>query len=170
MRKIVLSGAVLLGLLLIGSTSLAEAPGKDWWTEFTSDVFTISEEGFYEYRYTGEGVGTLSYTVEVTEDALLYPGTALLRPWSVRVRTDEPGLNCANLETPRIRPGQPVRFHIAWVTDEPMSRRAADALFDTLSYTVSWDAQSVLLDRQFTHLYYEDIDLMTKTCLWTLRP
>ena len=32
MRKIVLSGAVLLGLLLMGSTSLAEAPGKDWWT------------------------------------------------------------------------------------------------------------------------------------------
>lgn len=172
MRKKVLPIAVLLVLLLLGSTSLAEAPGRSWWTEFTSDVFTWPDEGFYEYIYEEQGGGTLSFTVEVAADAPAYRGTVLLRPWGIRVRTDEPGLSCAQLETPRIRPDQPARFHVAWLTDEAMSHQDAEALFDGLGYTVSWDdgAHTVLLVRQVTHPYIEHIGVYDMTCRWTVRP
>ena len=49
MKKVVIPVAVVLGLLLLGSTSLAVSPGKLWWTEYTSDVFTWSAEGTYTW-------------------------------------------------------------------------------------------------------------------------
>jgi len=172
MKKVVVPIAILSILLILGTTSLAEGLARNWWTEFTSDVFTWPDEGLYTYTYKDQGGGTVSYTVEVTQDAPEYQGTVLLRPWSIRIRSDEPGLSCMEADPPRIRPDQPARFHIAWLTDEPMSHQDAEALFDTLSYTVSWDggAQTVSLARQTTHPYLDQAKLYDMTCLWTVRP
>ena len=170
MRKIVLSGAVLLGLLLIGSTSLAEVPGKIWWTEFTSDVFTFDSPGLYEYTYTWSSGGEISYAVQVAPEAQPYKGAALLRPWSVRARTDEPGLNCADLEAPIIQLGQPVRFQVFWTADSEMSRQQAEASFDAVSFTVLWGDETVSLERHGTYLDRGNIDWMNVSCRWTVRP
>lgn len=171
MRKIVLPIVVLLTLLLLSSTGLAEDPGKVWWTEFTSGVFTVPDEGVYTYTYADQAGGTISYTIEVSNDAPAYPGVVLLRPWSIRARTGEPGLSCDELDPPTIRPGQLARFHIAWITDEAMSHPEAEALFDTLSYTVSWDGgtQPVSLARQVTRPDLDQVELYDMTCLWTFR-
>lgn len=174
MRKIVLPIVILLVLLLLGSTSLAGSPGKVWWTEFTSVVFTWPDEGFYTYTFYESYTGaTRSYTIEVAQDAPEYPGTVLLRPWSIRARTNEPGLSCADVvDNPRIRPDQPARFHVAWITDETMSHQDAEALFDSLSYTVSWDggAQTASLARQGIRPSNDHINLYDMTCHWTFRP
>ena len=171
MKKTVISIAVLLALLLLGSTSLAVGPEKIWWTEWTSDVFTLDSEGSYEYTYTEQGGGEISFTVEVAEDAPAYQGTVLLRPWSIRVRTDEPGLNCANVvESPSILPGQSVRFHVAWVADVAMSHGDAEDSFDALGWTVSWNGETVSLDRQGTNPYREDMSFIDASCIWTMRP
>ena len=171
MKRTVIPVVVLLALLLLSSTSLAVGPERDWWTEFTSDVFTFDLEGDYEYTYTSEGGGELSFTVYVDEDAPEYQGTVLLRPWMIRARTDDPGLNCANVEGyPSIQPGQPVRFHVAWLTDVEMSHQDAEALFNSLSYTVSWGDETVSLERQGTNPYREDMSFIDASCIWTVRP
>ena len=172
MRKIALPIILLLALLLLGSTGLADSPGKVWWTEFTSGVFTWPDEGTYTYTYESQGGAPQSFTVEVTQDAPEYQGTVLLRPWSIRVRIGEPGLSCADVYVePRIRPGQPVRFHVAWLTDETMSHKDAVVLLDSLSYTVSWDdgVEMMSLARQAIRPDDEHIDLYDMTCLWTVR-
>ena len=169
MRKIVIPVAVLLALLLLASTSLAVGPEKQWWTEFTSDVFSFPAEDNYEYTYTDQEGWETSFTVVVAGDAPLYQGTVLLRPWMVRARTDDPGLICANVG-PSIQPGQPARFHVAWLTDEEMSHQDAEDLFDSLSYTVSWGAETVSLERQGTHPYREDMSFIDASCIWTVRP
>lgn len=171
MKKTVIPIVVLLALLLLSSTSLAVGPERGWWTEWTSDVFTLDTAGSYEYTYTEQGGGEISFTVEVAEDAPAYRGTVLLRPLSIRVRTDEPGLNCMDVkDNPSIRPGQPVRFHIAWPADEAMSHQDAEDAFDALGWTVSWNGETVSLERQGTNPYREDIVFLDVTCIWTVRP
>lgn len=168
MKRPVISVAVLLALLLLGSTSLAEAPGKIWRTEFTSDVFTFDSPGFYEYTYDFTDL-QLSYTVEVAEEALAYEGAALLRPWTVRARTDEPGLDCADVDA-LIQLGQPVRFHVFLVTGDEMTHQEAEDLWDTASVTVLWGDEAVSLERQAIYLDREDVDWVDVSCIWTVRP
>ena len=173
MKKVVIPVAVVLGLLLLGSTSLAVSPGKLWWTEYTSDVFTWSAEGTYTYMFEGSDGSAVWYTVEVAADAPLYRGTVLLRYESIRARTDEPGLNCKAIDQPRVHPDQPVRFHIGWRTDETMSHHDAEELFDGLSYTVLTDGgpqYSWELEQQAIHPYFEETDWDKAFCPWTVRP
>jgi hypothetical protein len=164
MKKAVIPISVLFALLLLGSTSLAVGPEKLWWTEFTSDVFTWPEEGSYAYD-----IGGMGFTVVVDREAPGYQGIVLLRHIEILARTDEPGLNCAETD-PYIQPGQPVRFHIGWRADEEMTHQDAEASFDSLSFTVTLQDQTVPLERQGTYPYREAIDWDDEFCIWTIRP
>jgi hypothetical protein len=173
MKKVVIPVAILLGLLLLASTSLAVGPDKLWWTEFTSEVFAWSGEVPCTYLFEGSNGTVLWYIMEGAADAPAYRGTLLLRPRRIQVRTDEPGLHCVDdIDPPRIRPGQAVRFHIGWLTVEAMSHQDAEDLFDSLSFTVSSDCEPrmVVLERQGTHRHYEGIDWTKAFCPWTVRP
>ncbi len=77
--------------------------------------------------------------INVSEDAPLYPGYVLMRGDFGVIVKDEGACRrqCVQLEEPiTIHPDQPVRFHIAWRTDEEMTRRDAVKHFESMVVTV----------------------------------
>ena len=88
----------------------------------------------------------------VDETAPLYPGYVVLRGdlfGAFAKPMGEQGRDCIRLlEDPlRIHPDQPLRFHIGWSTDEPMTTKDARLHFESMVTTVDWGAGPVEMTR-----------------------
>jgi hypothetical protein len=107
----------------------------------------------------------------VSSAAAIYPGTALLRTFQEMVRDPSAsGLVCMTLDPAVLHPDQPTRFHIGWLTDEPVTRNEAMLIFENLTVTATWDdVHSTTLELQEI-LPYKSADKSERMkCRWTVR-
>jgi Tol biopolymer transport system component len=117
-----------------------------YWMSFWShdppaDTFAEGQYGYqYHVRYTvpeeQEWYG-IPLTLNVTDQAPLYDGYALLGPWMGMPQQAWTGSACDAVDALNL--DQPVRFVWGWVNDYPMSYEEAWAHFNSFTIDVSWD-------------------------------
>jgi hypothetical protein len=134
----------LLMMLLLGSSISAAGPEAQWLTYFYYDLPPGTwAEGSHTYQFeitwmqpAPGSVLTQQGEFAVSADAPLYPGRVLLRSF-YELAFVAP--DCAWIDT--VNPNQPTRFHIGWLTDEPMTSGEARAHLESMSVTTVTDGQ-----------------------------
>jgi hypothetical protein len=166
---------VLLLLLLLSSSISAAGPDAPWLTYFYYDFppGTWAEGSHtYQFEFTWTQPTPGSHLTQqgeftVSADAPLYPGRVLLRSF-YELAFAAP--DCARIDT--VNPDQPTRFHIGWLTDEPMTASEARAHFESMSVTAVADGQpSVEMQPTAIMRWTEERSnaLDRVICGWTMR-
>jgi hypothetical protein len=140
---------LLIVVMCLSVVSIASATTlKPWSAAYTYDfpAGSFSAPDFIPYNFhfqwsyptAGEHNGG-NGVLNVSEEAPLYPGYVVVRGTfgTFAKDGDACGWQCLQLDEPiTIHPDQAVRFHIAWRTDEGMSRQDAVKHFDSMEVTV----------------------------------
>lgn len=148
-KSLILLSIFVLLLSVIGAVSADQS--KDWSSAFTYDVpggtwepGPVSYDFEFSWTYPAPGGGSVGGGAEfvVDESAPLFPGYVVMRGifGTFAKPMVEQGRDCVRLEDDpvRIHPNQPVRFHIGWSTDEPMTPVEAKMHFDSMMVIVDW--------------------------------
>jgi hypothetical protein len=106
-------------------------------------------------------VSTTLIKFTVSDEALTYPGTVLLRPLALREFGDG---NCPAIEDRQINAEQPTRFLYGWLAPYPMAYAEAIAHFDSLTVTAYVDggAGTNLMRQEL--LQFDSIDWAAYAC------
>mgnify|MGYP001815844681 CR=1 FL=1 len=148
MKKLVVV-FVLIFVLCLSVIGAASADNfKNWSAAYTYEVppgTFLPGLRFYQYKFdwtypAPESNTSAEATFFVDENAPLYPGYVVLRGefGAFAKPLGEHGRNCIEID-PVIHPDQPVRFHIGWGTDYPMSPKDAKLHFESMVTTVLID-------------------------------
>lgn len=185
MKKGILPAAtliILVVLLLLGSSSLAKGPEKVWIAEYTFDIpdgtwdvgtHTYHIETVWTYPESASWMSDV-WEFEISEDAPMYDGYALLRVGTGFVRIPPPQTHCEQLDEFVLHPDQAKRFHLGW--DWEAKQVEARAHYDSLTVTITWDdgAGSAELERHEIFAYPGgnawDRKWHNAKCNWTHRP
>jgi hypothetical protein len=178
MRKHILASIpiMLLITLLLSSASLAAGNEGPWVAYFSYDVpsGTLAEGDhtlYYEFTWTQPSPGYSKHgptTLSISDGAPVYQGFVLLRPVNAWARVLGSGdEQCEYIY--EVHPDQPMRFHVGWYNDSPMTYPEARAHFESMTVTVQWDSESPvqLVRHEITPFSWERWP--RQVCSWTMR-
>lgn len=106
-----------------------------WVSAYTYDYGTwVAGDHRYHFEATWTGGSEITDEIyfNVSDEAELYDGFALLRPGAVRAGTDCPAVGA-------IHPDQLTRFLAGYVTDQAMTYEEAMTFFESLTAEAVWD-------------------------------
>ena len=149
------------------SFSPAGQAARTWIAAYTYDLpvgtWTLGEHVYhFDAEWSGGSDTTPGiFSFNVSSEAPLYDGYVLLRPFAVRAKVDGA---CPAIDT--IRPDQPTRFHVGYLSPEA-AYQEAQAFFDSLTARAVWDdGMSAELVRHEIRPYSPD-DWWQYVCTYT---
>ena len=135
---------------------------RTWVAAFTYDAGTW-DDGSHTYQFLAEGAPSGDeFSFDVSSDATLYNGLALIRPGTLRAQTPE---GCANISA--LHPDQQTQFHVGWTYDGIYAD--AQVFFGNLMAQVRWDAETpadMLKHEVFP--FTAPVDWFVYTCTFTV--
>jgi hypothetical protein len=164
---------ILLMVLLLSSSISAAGPEAQWVKFFYYDLRGGWAEGPHTYQFDvtwtepspGSTVSQGEFTVSA--DAPVYAGRVLLRSfYELAIVTG----GCEQIDV--IHPDQLTRFHIGWLTDEPMTRKEAQAHFESMTVTATADGGPSVELRPYGLYRWTEVteNAMDRViCHWTMK-
>jgi hypothetical protein len=135
---------------------------RTWVAAFTYDAGTW-DAGTHTYQFWAEGAPSGNVrSFDISSDAPLYDGDALIRPGMLRAQTPE---GCANIG--EINPAQETRFHIGWTFDGIYADSVA--YYENLNVQIRWDSwEPVDMMMHEIFPYTAPVDWFGYTCTFTV--